>query len=553
MKRAGMRIVASILALVCAIPARAAPPPLELIASTAIPQGSRFRGIEIGGLSGLDRLPDGDYLAISDDKGDGRPPRFYRLAIRIDAPRHRMQVRVRGQVVLRDAQGVPFPTDRKLVDPEAIRHIGHGHVLWSSEGTWQADPVLRTQPAIHEADAHGRILHSFALPATYRYADNRTRGAESNGVIEGLAVAPDGDVFAINELPAFEDRPITADTPAPALHRLTRFDPTTRRPIAQYLYGIPDAGYGVSELLAIDDHRFLTIERASSFDMAQGVHVRIVLSTITPRTGDVLACPALPRCEAVPVTRRVLLDLPGRYRRVPIDNLEGLAWGPRLRDGRRTLIAMADDNFSRAEQSQFLAFAWTDPERSPGPSGRRALQQLVPVETQQVHGFPNARPVRGHERRPFRHAQPLRRAGQHEHADATPYLDIAIVLKALISLSDGQRIGAVFGGEGADRGKLVARAIVATQYARRDRAAEAEIDRAVLAAKCCHGDLIHHGTRLSTHQCETIAPRSGRGRSSSGRDGVPMKTKPTIRSGAAPKPSRTASDMLGQPVSQPAA
>lgn len=363
MRRAATRIIASVTVLLCASAARAAPPPLELIASTALPQGSGFHGIAIGGLSGLDRLPNGDYLAISDDKGDGRPPRFYRLAIRIDAPRHRMQVRVRQQVMLRDAQGLPFPTDRMVVDPEAIRHLGHGHVLWSSEGTWQDDPARRTQPAIYESDARGRIVHQFTLPATYLYADNRTRGAESNGVLEGLAIAPDGGVFAINEVPAFEDRPASTGIAASALHRLTRFDPKTRQPTGQYIYAVPDAGFGVSELLAVDDHRFLTIERATPFDMAQGVHVRIVLSTIAPSTSDVLACPALPRCDAVPMTRRVLLDLPGRYQGVLIDNLEGLAWGPRLADGRRTLIAEADDNFSKEERSQFLAFAWTDPAR----------------------------------------------------------------------------------------------------------------------------------------------------------------------------------------------
>lgn len=361
MRRAGMVIGAALSALACTSPAPAAPPSLDLIASTALPQGSRFQGIAVGGLSGLDRLPNGDYLAISDDKGDGRPPRYYRLAIRIDAPRHRMQVRIKQQIVLRDAQGIPFPTDRMVIDPEAIRHLGGGHVLWSSEGTWRSDPADRTQPAMYEGDAKGRILHGFALPDAYLYADNRTRGAESNGVLEGLAVTPDGGIFALNEVPAFEDRPAGGGATAPALHRLTRFDPTTRRPTGQYVYAEPDARYSVSELLAVDDHRFLTIERATPFDMKQGVHARIVLSTLASDTSDVLACPALPRCAAVPMRREVLLDLPGRYRGILIDNLEGLAWGPRLADGRRTLIAEADDNFSKEERSQFLAFAWTEP------------------------------------------------------------------------------------------------------------------------------------------------------------------------------------------------
>lgn len=178
---------------------------LELIGATEIPFGTHFQGYPIGGLSGLDRLPDGDFIAIFDDKGDGRPPRFYRLAITLNPPRHRVRVRMKGQVILRDGQDVPFPIDRPAVDPEAIRHGADGHGYWSSEGTWNDDPARRVQPAIYESDATGRVLRSFSLPAAYLYTDNKTRGAVSNGVLEGLAAGPNGTVDAINEVPAYED------------------------------------------------------------------------------------------------------------------------------------------------------------------------------------------------------------------------------------------------------------------------------------------------------------------------------------------------------------
>lgn len=362
MMRAGLVTSAMAAAVAVATPtgARTAPPALELIGATQIASDAVFDGLAVGGLSGLDRLPGGAYLAISDDKGDGRPPRFYRLGITLDPATHGMTVRVDAQVPLRDRAGVPFPTDHAVVDPEAIRHEANGRILWSSEGTWSADPAKRVQPAIYESDARGRVLRTFDLPSAYLYADNRTRGAVSNGVLEGLAIGPKGAVFAINEVPAYEDAPAGAARDAAALHRLTRFDPRTGRPVRQYVYDVPDGRYSVSELLAIDDRRFLTIERKTPFDARQGVRARIVLSRIAGDTTDVLACPALPRCPAVPMTREVLVDLPGRYQGVLIDNLEGLAWGARLTDGRRTLIAVADDNFSKDEVTQFLAFAWDD-------------------------------------------------------------------------------------------------------------------------------------------------------------------------------------------------
>lgn len=348
-----------------------ASPTLELLGATTIPHGTRFQGIVIGGLSGLDRLPGGDYLAISDDKGDGRPPRFYRLAISIDPARHRMRVRVKRQVILLDAEGQPFPTDHPVVDPEAIRHAGGNHVYWSSEGNWNADPARRVQPAIHESNATGRILRSFSLPQAYLYADNRTQGAASNGVIEGLAVGPRGTVYAINEVSAYEDGAADSGLGRPMRHRLTSFDPKSGKPLRQHVYAVPDGQYSVSELLAIDDRHFLSIERVVPFDPHTGVKARIVLSGITDRTTDVLPCPALTSCPAVPMTRTVLLDLPERHRGVKIDNLEGMAWGPRLPDGRRTLIVEADDNFNKDEVSQFLAFAWRHPAQDASIKARR--------------------------------------------------------------------------------------------------------------------------------------------------------------------------------------
>ncbi len=341
-------------------------PELKLIGMTAIPHDTRLQGIAVGGLSGLDRLPGGDYLAISDDKGDGRPPRFYRLSITLDPVRHRMRVRLNGQVSLRDAHGTPFPTDRSVVDPEAIRHARGNNVYWSSEGTWSADPARRVQPAIYESDATGRILRRFSLPAAYLYDDNRTLGAVSNGVIEGLAVGPQGTVYAINEAPAYQDGQADGGSTPVMRHRLTSFDPKSGKPLHQYLYEVPGGRYSVSELLAIDDRHFLSIERILPFDARKGVMARIVLSGIADRTTDILSCPALTSCPAVPMTRAVLLDLPERYQGRKIDNLEGMAWGPRLRDGRRTLIVEADDNFSKAEESQFLAFAWRNPMFGPG-------------------------------------------------------------------------------------------------------------------------------------------------------------------------------------------
>jgi hypothetical protein len=39
-----------------------------------------------------------------------------------------------------------------------------------------------------------------------------------------------------------------------------------------------------------------------------------------------------------------------------LDNLEGMALGPRLPDGSRSLLVVSDDNFKEAQMTQFLLF-----------------------------------------------------------------------------------------------------------------------------------------------------------------------------------------------------
>jgi hypothetical protein len=39
-----------------------------------------------------------------------------------------------------------------------------------------------------------------------------------------------------------------------------------------------------------------------------------------------------------------------------LDNLEGMALGPRLPDGTQSLLLVSDDNFSNSQLTQFLLF-----------------------------------------------------------------------------------------------------------------------------------------------------------------------------------------------------
>ena len=42
---------------------------------------------------------------------------------------------------------------------------------------------------------------------------------------------------------------------------------------------------------------------------------------------------------------------------IPLDNVEGITLGPKLPDGRKSLLLVSDNNFAASQFTQFLLFA----------------------------------------------------------------------------------------------------------------------------------------------------------------------------------------------------
>src|SRR5687768_6728434 len=107
---------------------------------------------------------------------------------------------------------------------------------------------------------------------------------------------------------------------------------------------------------------------------------------------------------------------------------------------------------------------------------QRALDQIVGVEPQAADLGGDRRPAIVEEVLALGRAELLRRALGYEHADAALDQDQPLVLEGLIGLGDGQRIGAMLGGEAAHRGQGIAVAYLPVEDGSRDAVAEAEID-----------------------------------------------------------------------------
>ncbi|RVX41702.1 hypothetical protein EDD27_4267 [Nonomuraea polychroma] len=335
-----------------------------------LPHLTRFDGTAVGGLSGIDRDPATDtWYFISDDRWRYNPARFYTGRLDIDPVSGAFTgVRLTGVTTLTRADGTPYPGYGKpgSADPETIRFDRRsGRLLWGDEGDRPDDrnPAVPISPsAVRAMDPQGRHLGELRLPRNLRLTDGE-RGPRRNFGFEGLAVTA-RTITAVTEGPRHEDGPLpTVGRGAPA--RLTVW--SRQGPLlGQFVYPLdplpaapvpPDgeADSGVSEILPLGDYRYLALERA----WIEGVNYRVRLYEIDLRGAtNVLHRRSLEHGGPyLAVAKRLVHDLSSVS--TPEQNLESMAWGPRLASGECTLVLGSDDNFNQHEVTQFLAFGAT--------------------------------------------------------------------------------------------------------------------------------------------------------------------------------------------------
>nr|WP_313901590.1 esterase-like activity of phytase family protein [Mycobacterium sp. SMC-2] len=246
-------------------------------------------------------------------------------------------------VVPPDPEGVAF-------DPVRQR------LYWSSEGErLTAGPVL-LDPWVRIAALDGAYLGEFTLPGNLMMSAQPT-GPRRDKALEGLALTPDGrSLFAAMEEPGYNDGPAGGDGHR-VLTRITKFDVATGAPTAQYAYPMeppaPPAGLnGLSDLVALSDTTFLVVERSSAWPPT----VRIYRAEIGAAT-DVLATPSLQNAAVSAMGKSLAVDLSATPGLSPLDNVEGITLGPKLPDGRQSVVLVSDNNFKPGQVTQFLLFA----------------------------------------------------------------------------------------------------------------------------------------------------------------------------------------------------
>lgn len=347
------------LATLIAAPAlgQEAPFKVELLGSITLPTGLSIAGEEFGGISGLDYDPANDlYYAISDDRSQKAPARFYTLRLKVDAEGVH-GVDIVASHLLRDVSGNVFPA--KGIDPESIRYNAATRTIF-----WTTENDVAGNPGIYESRLDGSFLRALAVPDYYNPTADGAAGIYSNLAFESLAISADGiSVLAGTENALAQDgAKATLEAGSPS--RIISFDIATGEPTAERIYETgpihtkataepPYNDNGLSEFMVFDDTHLLAVER--SFAAGLGNEINFYLVDLSAAS-DVTGKPSIKGETIQPAAKQHVFKIGEGDFDLDIDNIESVTFGPEI-DGKRSLVIASDNNFNPVGQfTQFVVF-----------------------------------------------------------------------------------------------------------------------------------------------------------------------------------------------------
>jgi 3-phytase len=330
---------------------------LQFRGQAIIPTGTTFAGTTVGGLSSItyDRRHDVFYT-VSDDQSQINPTRFYTVRLAIgDGRLSPGDVSFKAVTTLLAPNGLPYPP--ASLDPEGLALTKDRDLIFTSEGI----PASGIDPFVRRNALDGTFLGSLPVPQPFLVAPG-------NGVRPNLGFESAGirghDLYTATENALIQDGPAaTPTTGSPA--RILRYDLHKDRLEKQWVYvtdpvaekPVPETAFsvnGIVELLPLDDDTLIAMERSFSVGAPDtGNTIKLYKVDLRGAT-NVNGVASLAGVDYRPVRKTLLLDLDRLG--IPLDNVEGLTFGPRLHHGRRSVVLVSDNNFAPTQFTQFLLF-----------------------------------------------------------------------------------------------------------------------------------------------------------------------------------------------------
>jgi hypothetical protein len=329
---------------------------LEFLSQVSLLHKTKYKKTIVGGLSGLFFDASKQILfAVSDDRGNLNEPRIYQFQVSISG--NEMKLDLKDVIILsvnrsESAHQSTKSSSRlfsKVLDLEGISVTPWGDFLLINEGDMNRKP--RVFPQVFSAKSDGTIAKSFEVPDAFlpELTGEQKKGVRNNLAFEGLAVHPNNKEWLVSTEGSLKQD-------ADKFIRWIKYSTSEAwvlKPQNEYRYPVETSAgglefqKGISELHFINDQEVLVLERAVQLGPGGlGFAVQIYRTDLS-QTG-----------KEHTLTRKPVLDLATLKDKIgKLENFEGMTIGPRLSDGRRSLILVSDDNFMRDQRTQFLLFA----------------------------------------------------------------------------------------------------------------------------------------------------------------------------------------------------
>lgn len=335
---------------------------VEVLDEYRLPK-QEFQNTPVGGLSAIayDQQQDRLY-AQSDDRSEQAPARFYTLKLNLDGTNPQQpkikNVEVEKVTTLLAGDGQSYP--QGTLDPEGIALSPLRSLFISSEGVTRAG----VEPFVAEFDRNsGQWKRNLPIPQRYKPdapGSEQTQGVRDNLGFEALTLNPGGygttglepfRLFTATESSLTQDDDLANPPRSRLLHYLLEEGKALL--LAEHLYPLDATSegtlyQGLTELLAIDQGgHFLSLERTFG---SQGFGAKLFQITLGGATDTSTIASLKGELKGIqPIQKKLLLD----FAKLPIDNLEGMTFGPRLPDGSQSLVLVSDDNFRPEQVTQF--------------------------------------------------------------------------------------------------------------------------------------------------------------------------------------------------------
>ncbi|RLJ77422.1 esterase-like activity of phytase family protein [Pedobacter alluvionis] len=336
-----------------------------------MPLNPIFQNTVVGGLSGIDYdVKKNQYYMISDDPSQFSPARIY--TAQIDLKGNKIDtIRITRVTFLLQENGKQYPkygTDKSVKpDGESVRYNPvTEQLIWSSEGErlFKNGDTTIVQPSLTFISTTEKFLDTIPIPKGFHFTKTES-GPRKNALFEGLTYADQyKTLYASLEEPLYQDGPQAAFEYDKALTRVLKFDVATKKNIAQYAYNLGALPVkptvendwnvnGISEILAINNHTLLVMERAWAKGHDDHAFLKLYLVDLNGAENEIDNA-SFVKNPPKPLSKKLLFDFDTLNRH--IDNFEGVSFGPKLTNGHRSLIFCVDNNFGKSQVQQFFLF-----------------------------------------------------------------------------------------------------------------------------------------------------------------------------------------------------